>query len=270
MYPRAGEEDGPKWVMADIPDWDPAKYGRSARFVSALAGDLMALLDPLPGEKILDLGCGDGALMTELAAVGATVVGTDLSPALATAAHARGLPVYVADAEALPHDGVFDAVFSNAVLHWVPRLDAALTECRRALRPGGRLVVEMGGKGNIQSVFAALEQVMGSYGFSAASLSPWTFPSPDRMERLLTEAGFRITSIALIDRPTPLPGALADWLEIFGNHFYAHLPAEARADAIRETEAAASSLRQADGSWVVDYVRLRFHAVRPDRPRSAR
>ena len=142
--------------LADVQTWDAKGYAHNARFVSDLAGEVVAWLDPKPGERILDVGCGDGALTEKLVAVGCNVVGIDPSASMIVAAQARGLDARLADVRDLPFAVEFDAVFSNAVLHWVREPDAAARSMRKALRPGGRLAAEFGGHGNVAAVATAL------------------------------------------------------------------------------------------------------------------
>jgi trans-aconitate methyltransferase len=244
--------------------WDPERYRRNAGFVAELGAPLIDLLAPEPGERVLDLGCGDGALTEKLAVRGAVVVGVDASAEQVAAARVRGLDAHVADGQALAFAAEFDAVLSNAALHWMTRPDAVIDGVWRALEPGGRFVGEMGGAGNVQRVKAALTAALARRGLDAAAVDPWYFPSPDDYAGRLAARGFRVEEIALIDRPTPLPGRLGDWLETFAEPFLFQVPASQRAGLIAEVEAAlAEVLRDGDGRWFVDYVRLRFRAVKP-------
>jgi trans-aconitate methyltransferase len=244
--------------------WDPAGYERTARFVSDLGESVVVLLAPRAGERILDLGCGDGALTQKIAAHGATVVGVDSSAAFVAAAKARGLDARVMSAEALSFDTEFDAVFSNAALHWVLRQDEMLAGVWRALKPGGRFVAEMGGAGNVASVRRALIQALRWRGIDGTKLDPWHFPSVEDYRARLQRHGFVIHGVQLFQRPTPLPGALADWLGTFAQSFLAPLSTAEREAVIRDVEEElATKLKGADGTWSVDYVRLRFHAVKP-------
>jgi len=136
-------------------DWDPETYAKNARFVANLGLDVLALLAPEPGERVLDLGCGDGALTERLVAAGCSVVGIDSSAAQVTAARARGLDARVGRGESLPFEGEFDAVFSNAALHWIRDADAVVKSVYRALKPGGRFVGELGGAGNVGTIRSA-------------------------------------------------------------------------------------------------------------------
>ncbi len=244
--------------------WDPERYRRNAGFVAELGAPLIGLLAPRPGERVLDLGCGDGALTEKLVALGATVVGVDASAEQVRAARARGLEAHVADGQSLTFAADFDAVISNAALHWMTRPDAVIDGVWRALKPAGRFVGEMGGKGNIERVKAALSAALARRGRAAAAVDPWYFPTPDDYAGRLAARGFRVEEIAHIDRPTPLPGRLGDWLETFAEPFLFQVPEEELPGLIAEVEAAlADQLRDGEGRWFVDYVRLRFVAVKP-------
>ena len=244
--------------------WNAESYAAHAAYVPALGALLVDLLAPRQGERLLDIGCGDGALTETLAATGAVVVGVDASPAMVAAARARGLDARVADAAALDFDGVFDAVFTNAALHWVPDHEAVVAGFRRALKPGGRVVGELGGQGNVAAVVTALVAVMGARGFDASFL-PWTFPTAESFAARLRRHGFSVESCALIPRPTSLPTGMAAWLDVFAAGILGRLdPAErdsARAEAVALLRPA---LCDAEGRWTADYVRLRFAARRDD------
>ncbi len=244
--------------------WDPERYARNARFVADLGAPVVELLAPLPGERILDLGCGDGALTERLVAVGCRVVGVDGSAAQIEAARARGLDAHVADGQALTFDGGFDAVFSNAALHWMRDPDAVIAGVWRALRPGGRFVAEFGGDGCVAQIVAALETALARRGLDGRAANPWYFPTVADYRARLEARGFVVTSIALIPRPTPLPGEMTAWLETFAEPFTAAMSAGDRPAFLAEVqELLRPRLCDADGQWTADYVRLRFAASRP-------
>lgn len=243
--------------------WQPEDYRRHAGFVSALGLPVLDLLAPQPGEAILDLGCGEGTLMERLRDLGCRVTGVDASPQQIAAAQARGLDARVADAHALPFAGAFDAVFSNAALHWMLDPDAVIAGVARALKPGGRFVGEMGGAGNVAAVVTALVDALDRRGLDGRAAVPWYFPTPAEYRARLEHAGFTVTTIELFPRPTPLPTGLRGWLATFAQAFTARLPAADHDAFLAEVEAAAApALRGADGGWSADYVRLRFAAHR--------
>lgn len=246
-------------------EWDPGRYARTAAFVPEFGREVVELLAPRPGERILDLGCGDGVLTQALVATGAEVVGVDASPEMVAAACARGLDARVADGRQLSFEAEFDAVFSNAALHWMANLPAVIGGVRRALKPGGRFVGEMGGEGNVASVEAAIETVFERRKLNASRLNPWIFPGVDGMHHLLHQRGFHVLHLELFERPTGLPGDVTDWLATFAGTFLAAVPPHERAAVVAEIrDDLAESQRREDGTWWVDYVRLRFAAVRAD------
>ncbi|MCA9530121.1 MAG: class I SAM-dependent methyltransferase [Myxococcales bacterium] len=239
-------------------------YAQNARFVPALGVPAVDLLDPRPGERVLDLGAGDGALSHEIVARGAEVVALDASPSMVEAARATGLDARVGDAQALDVDGPFDAVFSNAALHWMPRADAVARGVFEVLRPGGRFVAELGGHGNCAAIRVALHAAIEHAGGSSDGVDPWYFPTAEAHRAVLERAGFVVESIAAHCRPTVLPTGFAGWMATFAADHLARVPASAReatlADAVRRVE---TVLVDASGRAVADYVRLRFRAHRP-------
>jgi len=249
--------------MAANQTWDPDTYAKNARFVSDLGSPVLELLSPQPGERILDLGCGDGVLTKKIADLGCEVVGIDSSAAQVEAAKKLGVEVHVLSGEELPYREEFDAVFSNAVLHWIQRADAMLEGVYRALRPSGRFAAECGGYGCVNKIRTALVQALDRRGVDGESRVPWYFPTPGDYATRLERAGFRVDSIALIPRPTPLPGDIVGFLDTFGHSFLAGLSGKAREDYLQEVrEVLRPQLVGADGVWVADYVRLRFLATK--------
>jgi SAM-dependent methyltransferase len=243
--------------------WDPQQYAQNARFVSELGGPVLELLNPQPGERILDLGCGDGVLTAKLVALGCRVVGVDGSAAQVEAAKRLGLEAYVMDGERLTFDGEFDAVFSNAALHWMRNPDNVIDGVRRALRTGGRFVAEMGGYGCVQKIRSALIAGLVRHGIDGSAADPWYFPNVEEYSTRLTGAGFSVDFIALIPRPTPLPGDVAAWLETFAQNFATRLPETERAAYIAEVqEGLRPELCDGNGKWTADYIRLRFAATK--------
>lgn len=243
-------------------EWKPATYAANAGFVPALARDLIADLRIERGQRVLDLGCGDGVLTAAIAEQGAIVVGVDASEAMANAARARGLTVHVMAAEQLTFDAPFDAVFSNAMLHWTRDIDAVLAGVHRALGPGGRFVGEFGGAGNNAAILHATRETLAERGFPMPD-APWYFPASDAFRAALERHGFDVEAIRLFPRPTPLPTDIIGWLETFDGPLLGHLPAAERASIrVAIQSRLAGTHRQPDGTWFVDYVRLRFVAVR--------
>ena len=242
--------------------WDTEGYVRDGRFVADLATEVLTMLAPRSGEHILDLGCGDGALTAKLSATGAIVRGVDSSPSMVAAACARGVDARVLSAEALEFESEFDAVFSNAALHWIRDQDALLKGVFRSLRHGGRFVAEMGGHGNIAAIRVALRASLAGRGMDSEQVEQNYFPTAAAYGDRLRAHGFTVTRIELVSRPTPLgPGGMRAWLALFRAGLLKQIDDPER--VIEEVEALlAPVLRLDDGSWIADYVRLRFHAVR--------
>jgi trans-aconitate methyltransferase len=244
-------------------DWKADRYAEHAHFVPTLGQAVLDLLNPQPGERVLDLGCGDGVLSEKIKASGATVVGVDASADMVAAAKRRGIDARVMDAFALNFDAEFDAVFSNAALHWMKRdPGAVVTGVRRALKPGGRFAGEMGGHGNVASITVALLAVLERRGVTKAAVNnPWYFPTVDDYRARLEQSGFTVEYIELIPRPTPLPTDMTGWFHTFGMPLIGTLP---QADQTAALDEAVELLRPAlcdeKGRWTADYMRLRFLA----------
>jgi trans-aconitate methyltransferase len=250
--------------MSSTQTWDPERYARNARFVSDLGMPVVQLLAPRPGERILDLGCGDGVLAAKLLEMGCEVVGVDASETQVAAARKLGVDARVSAGEALAFDDEFDAIFSNAALHWMLRPDDVIAGVWRALRRGGRFVAEMGGHGCVQTIRIALVEALARRGINGEALVPWYFPTIEDYSARLRKAGFVISYISLFPRPTPLPGDVTGWLETFAENFSRALPAAERAAFLEEVrEVLRPKLCDARGHWRADYVRLRFAAQKP-------
>lgn len=242
--------------------WSAARYAATAHFVPAFGAPVVELLAPEPGERILDLGCGDGVLTEKIAAAGATVVAVDAAPDMVAAARARGLDARVVAGQNLAFEREFDAVFSNAALHWMRPPEVVIAGVARALKPGGRFVAEMGGHNNTAAIQTAFRAVLGRRGVEALSLSPWYFPSAGAYRPKLEAAGFRVDEIAIVPRPTPLEAGLGAWLDTFAEDFLATLAPDDRGAAKEEIcDLLRPILMDETGLWIADYVRLRFKAV---------
>ena len=240
--------------------WSSERYREHAPYVPSLGAAVLELLNPQPGERILDLGCGDGTLTAQIVARGAAVVGVDSSADMIAAAVGRGLDARLIDAVSLAFDGEFDAVFSNAALHWVRDHDAMLDGVARALRPGGRFVAECGGQGNVAAIEVAVRAVL-----ARRQLQPRTgryYPSADEYRARLAAHGFEVRTIALIPRPTPLPTGIRGWLETFERATLDRLGTERESALAEMEELLRPSLCDFRGQWTADYVRLRFSAER--------
>jgi trans-aconitate methyltransferase len=243
--------------------WNAEVYERNARFVSDLGMPVVHLLDPQPGERILDLGCGDGVLTKKLEAMGCELIGIDSSPDLVDAALKLGLNVLRRDATEMDFCGEFDAVFSNAALHWIKDADRVIQKVFEALRPGGRFVAECGGHECVATIQTALVAELEKRGYDGWTANPWYFPAAGEYGDRLTRAGFKVQYIEVIPRPTPLPGDITGFLETFAGCFTSVLPVADRRAYIEDVRSRLKPLLCADdGTWIADYTRLRFKAHR--------
>ncbi|MEX2519387.1 MAG: class I SAM-dependent methyltransferase [Paracoccaceae bacterium] len=243
--------------------WNASAYEAHARFVTDLAGPVVALLDPVRGERILDLGCGDGPLTRALADHGCEMVGVDASADMVARAVARGVDARAMDGHELSFDAEFDAVFSNAALHWMTRPDAVIAGAARALKPGGRFVAEQGGHGNVAAIRTAMIAVLTAEGIETDLTEIWSFPSVPEQARRLEAAGFVVEECAIHPRPTPVKAGIEAWLTTLAAPAMALLPEPGRAAACARVAAlVAPALRDGEGDWTADYTRLRFRAVK--------
>jgi trans-aconitate methyltransferase len=253
---------------------DAGLYEARHSFVWNLGADLVTLLDPQLGERILDLGCGTGQLTAKIADAGATVVGLDRSPAMIGQARQNypGLQLQLADATDFSFPDKFDAVFSNAALHWVLEPEKAIRSIAASLRPNGRFVAEFGGKRNIARLLQAAETALGRRGLEYKN--PWYFPSIGEYSNLLEQNGFEVTSAWHFDRFTPLDegeDSMRDWIEMFGFVLLSPVPRTELRAVVQEMEEILRPHLYVNGRWHLDYVRLRIKAnLKRDLPRSTR
>lgn len=248
--------------------WNADSYTQKHAFVFQYGAGLVDLLAPRAGELVLDLGCGSGELAQEIAGYGAQVVGLDASADMLAKARQQfpDLDFRLGDAAGFELPERFDAIFSNAALHWVPAAEAAIRQMRRHLKPGGRLVAEMGGQGNVGQIVAAVLRQLQQRGYPLAEADWWYFPSVGEYAALLEKHGFRVRLAQHFDRPTALTDpetGLVDWIEQFGAHFFAGVEATDRADILTAVEAELRPVLWRDGRWLADYKRLRIVAEKP-------
>jgi SAM-dependent methyltransferase len=251
-------EDSLNQAVASTSKWDAADYARVGSFVAELGQAALDLLDPRPGERILDVGCGDGALTRKIAARGATVTGIDNSLEMIRAAHANGVDALVADAADMHFDREFDAAFSNAALHWMRDKEAVAGDIFRALKAGGRFAGEMGGEGNLAKLRETLDEELVIRGYLPPTAASNWYPSPEEFARVYEAAGFDHIDARLIERPTPLDDGIDEWVTTFRRGWLdrAGVPEEERAEI-------GAAVADRVGSNVADYVRLRFIMRKP-------
>ncbi|HEY6444300.1 MAG TPA: class I SAM-dependent methyltransferase [Candidatus Acidoferrales bacterium] len=246
--------------------WDAKLYDDKHSFVWEKAKGVVELLSPKAGERILDLGCGTGRLTAEIAATGADVIGIDLSPEMISEARAlfRDMHFEVADARQMHFERQFDAVFSNAVLHWIPQPELVVQAVAKALVPGGRFVAEFGGKGNVRRVTDAVNRVYAKFGIEGGLAdNTWYYPSVAEYSSLLEKERLEVREAQLFDRPTRLEDGekgLEVWLRMFAKFALDRVPAERQQEFLREIERQARSELFRSGNWELDYRRLRIAA----------
>jgi len=242
--------------------WNADNYQQHASFVSALALPVVDLLDPQEGERILDLGCGEGTLGLEIARCGASVLGVDLSAEMVAKARENGLEAEVMSVTQMPFDEKFDAVFSNAMLHWVREPELAVAHIARALKRGGRFVAEFGGAGNVHHIVEAMRAVFQRYPEYGVFDDFWYFPTPEQYSAILEKYGFDVQYIELIPRPTPVDD-ISHWLVLFTNGVTEHLGVEQTAQFRAEVrEILKQTIYTVEEGCVADYVRLRVKAIK--------
>ena len=246
-------------AAASTSDWDAADYARVGGFVAELGEAALDLLDPQPGEHILDIGCGDGALTARIVERGATVVGIDNNLTMVAAAKARGLDARLMDAAQLKFGEAFDAAFSNATLHWVLDKERAARAIWFSLKHGGRFAGEMGGDGNLAKLREALDDVLVARGFGPPTYAANWYPTPEEFAAVYEQAGFKDIDARLIERPTNLEHGVAAWVTTFRKGWLdrAGVPEEERAGV-------AAAVADRVGTDVADYVRLRFIMRKPN------
>ncbi len=248
--------------------WNAELYDDKHAFVFQYGESVLELLDIKPGERILDLGCGTGHLTNEIKNNGAEVIGIDASADMIAKAIKTypGIDFRVADAADFHFDEPFDAVFSNAVLHWVQKADEAIKCVYDSLKSGGRFVAEMGGKGNNAHILATAQQVLEKHGYPQLAIrKPWYFPSMGDYTTRLENAGFRVTSAIHFDRPTLLQdggSGVGKWLSMFGDTFFEGIDETEQEQIVAEITDLLEPYYNNNGDWCIDYVRLRFVAIK--------
>lgn len=246
--------------------WNTDLYTGKHAFVFQYGAGLIDLLAPQPNELILDLGCGSGELTQQIADRGASVVGLDASESMIAKARQQfpALDFQLADAATFELPQRFDAIFSNAALHWMTDYEAVVQRMKHHLKPGGRLVAEFGGKGNVQQITDELVRQLQNQAYDL-TVSWWYFPSVGEYASVLEKHGFSVKLAQHYDRDTPLndpESGLTDWIEQFGANFFQGVTAEDRAAVLEETNAVLKPVLFRDNQWYADYKRMRMVAIR--------
>ncbi len=252
--------------MSNSNEWDAELYDQKQHFVSKFGEDVVEWLQPNKGETILDLGCGTGDLAHEISKSGASVLGIDSSVAMIEKAQDKypHLQFKVDDGETFRLEEKVDAVFSNSALHWMKRASNVIQSTKHALQPGGRFVVELGGKGNIGTIVQGVTEILvQEHDIDASLRNPWYFPSLAEYSMLLEEHGFTVVKAHLFERPTPLLNGdegLNDWLESFATQFFVGFSQEEKDELYEKVKETIRPELYQDGVWVADYKRLRMLA----------
>ncbi|MGB3238535.1 MAG: class I SAM-dependent methyltransferase [Geitlerinemataceae cyanobacterium] len=250
-------------------NWNTSLYDEKHSFVWQRGTDLLPLLDAKTGEKILDLGCGTGHLSDRIAQTGAIVLGIDSSPKMIAQARQcyPTLNFEIIDGENLPYHTEFDAIFSNAALHWMTQPERAIEGIWRSLVPGGRFVAEFGGKGNVGTIVEALCRILVAAGYPEPTIENlWYFPSIGEYTTLLEQQGFDVSLALLFDRPTPLDGdeGMQNWLAMFAASLLTEIPTERQPEILTAVERQLRPHLYRNSLWYADYRRLRVVATKPD------
>jgi trans-aconitate methyltransferase len=248
-----------------ITNWDTVLYENKHAFVWQYGEDLLQLLNPQRGEQILDLGCGTGQLTEKIRNFGAEVMGIDDAPTMIKKAKHNypHLKFDVGDAKSFQVEKPLDAVFSNAVLHWIPEAEAVIGCVHQALKVGGRFIAEFGGKGNVQEITTAIAFALNSMGVEKQS--PWYFPSIGEYASLLENQGFEVRYATLFPRPTPLAegdAGMRNWIQMFAGSFLLGLSQEEQKRVIQIAEERLKPSLYSDGSWTADYRRIRIVVIK--------
>lgn len=243
-------------------EWNADNYNKHADFVSNLAFPVVDLLNPKENERILDLGCGDGTLAVEIEKFNTKVIAVDLSESMVEKTKEKGIEAYVMSATELPYEKEFDALFSNAVLHWVKEPETAISKISNALKANGRFIAEFGGYGNIKYLTDAMQEVFDRNKEYGEFNNPWYFPKDTDYKQILEENGLKVEYIELIPRPTKIDD-IANWLDIFANGIVSHLSEEQQSYFKQEVrEILKPKIYSDKDGWVADYVRLRLKATK--------
>jgi len=245
--------------------WNSVLYDSSHDFVSKLGHGILSYLNPKSGETILDLGCGTGDLTKEISLT-AKVIGVDSSAEMIATAKSKfpEISFYHMDARKLQFDFQFDAIFSNAVLHWITEKEIVIKNMYSLLKDNGRIVLEFGGKGNNQHMLDALRRVLEQRGYHKSTKINWYYPSIGEYTTELEKENFRVIRAEHFDRLTPLKGSqgMKDWFIMFGDRLFVDVPPEEKDEILNETQEKLRATHFIDGIWNADYKRIRIVAVK--------
>ncbi len=250
-----------------IDQWNPKLYDGEHDFVSEYGQVILEMLAPRKGERILDLGCGTGDLANKLALIGVDVVGVDSSLNMIEEAQKKypKLHFSVEDALALPFEEEFDAVFSNAVLHWIKTPQPALASIYKGLKSGGRFVAEFGGEDNVQRISNSIFEEKAKLGYASDDTHfPWYYPSIGQYTSLMEQAGFQVVFAQHVDRPTRLEGeaGLKNWIDMFTSSFFSNVPKEDLPILLKNIEKSLAEEAFHEDHWIADYKRLRVIGIK--------
>ncbi|HSZ32576.1 MAG TPA: methyltransferase domain-containing protein [Puia sp.] len=247
--------------------WNTELYDKKHDFVSKFGEGILSYLQPKAGETILDLGCGTGDLTQEIFQKGARVIGVDNSAEMIQVAKTKfpSIEFFQADARIMNFDTPFDAIFSNAVLHWIKEKDLVIRQMHLSLKENGRIVLEFGGKGNIQQMENAMRMVLKRNGYDKnANIDFWYFPSIGEYATELEKQNFRVIHAEHFDRNTPLKGdrGMKDWFKMFGINFLNDVPEDEIEYILDEVDDILRPTHYRDGIWNADYKRIRIVAIK--------
>jgi trans-aconitate methyltransferase len=245
--------------------WNTQLYNNKHAFVYQYGEAVIELLNPRPYEKILDLGCGTGELTQKIKEAGSLIIGIDSSVEMIEKARKEHplISFEVMDAVDMNYKDEFDAVFSNAVLHWIKEKERVVEKVFQSLRTGGRFVAEFGGKNNVINIVNALGSAFRKRNLPFEKF--WYFPSTAEYAGLLEEKGFRVSMIQHFDRPTELAdntSGIKEWIEMFGSNFFKAVPGEIKKEIIEEAIDTLRETNYQNGKWYADYTRLKFVALK--------
>lgn len=241
--------------------WNTEKYEKNARFVSDYGIDVISWLDPKPHEYILDLGCGDGVLTKKIIEFGCKVLGVDGSLEFVNAAKKIGVNAVQGDGENLNFEEEFDAIFSNAALHWMTDQEKVISGVSKGLKKGGRFVVEMGGAGNLEKIQKVITETVSEYGYKIKKC--WFLPTESEEKKLLEKYGLKIHKMSFFKRPTPLPTGIKEWLWTITVPLLGNVPEELHGEIIEKiAKKLEKRLEYENDKYIADYVRLRFIAYK--------